>query len=144
MWQHLPNVVARLQLKSRARVLVVEDDSRIQKMLRTVLLSEKYDVQSATDGRAALTALRSDPPDLVILDLMLPDVDGWQVMAQMRSDNSYARIPVLILSAVHDLARESLRIGASDFLRKPFGIDALLDKVARLTGGPQGARAALR
>jgi two-component system, sensor histidine kinase and response regulator len=116
---------------------------RIQKMLRTVLLSEEYEVESATDGRAALEAIRGDRPDLVILDLMLPDVDGWQVMSQIKRDNSYSGLPVLVLSAVHDLARESTRLGANDFLRKPFGVDVLLDKVARLTGGPQAARAAL-
>jgi DNA-binding response OmpR family regulator len=144
MCQHQPNMVGRAQFKGRARVLVVEDDMRIQKMLRAVLQSEEYEVDSAADGRAALEAIRGDRPDLVILDLMLPDVDGWQVMSQLKRDNTFAGLPVLVLSAVHDLARESTRIGASDFLRKPFGIDALLDKVARLTGGPQAARAALR
>jgi DNA-binding response OmpR family regulator len=130
--------------QQKAKVLVVEDDVRIQRMLRTILQSEQYDVATAGDGRAALDAIRSSPPDLVILDLMLPDIDGWEVMAKVRADSAVAKVPVLVLSAVHDLARESLRIGANDFLRKPFGIDALLDKVARLTGGPQVARAGLR
>jgi DNA-binding response OmpR family regulator len=144
MCQHLTNVVGRLELRSKPRVLVVEDDVRIQKMLRTVLQAEQYEVQIVSDGRAALTSVQEDRPDLVILDLMLPGVDGWQVMSQLKRDNTFAGLPVLVLSAVHDLARESVRLGASDFLRKPFGIDALLDKVGRLTGGSQAARAALR
>ncbi|MEX2236766.1 MAG: response regulator [Dehalococcoidia bacterium] len=125
---------------SRRRVLVVEDDLRIQKMLRTVLLAEQYEVDAVGDGRAALELVERDPPDLVILDLMLPDVDGWEVMNRLKADNKLSTLPVLVLSAVHDLARESLRIGASDFLRKPFGIDALLEKVARLTATGQGGQ----
>jgi two-component system KDP operon response regulator KdpE len=144
MWQHLSEMVARLQLRQKLRVLVVEDDVRIQKMVQSVLQSEQYEVEAVSDGRAAMSAIREERPDLVILDLMLPDVDGWQVMARLRTDSSLSGLPVLVLSAVHDLARESMRIGASDFLRKPFGVDALLEKVARLTQGPQGARAALR
>lgn len=137
-------MVARVELKAKLRVLVVEDDVRIQKMLLAILQSEQYDVETVSDGRAAMSSIYEERPDLVILDLMLPGLDGWQVMAQLRSDASLSGLPVLVLSAVHDLARESQRIGASDFLRKPFGVDVLLNKVERLTQGPQAARAGLR
>lgn len=135
IWQYEGVVSPNKPVSERGRVLVVEDDTRIQRMLQTVLEAEAYGVETAGDGRAALEAVGRERPALIILDLMLPDIDGWQVMVDLRSRKETADLPVLVLSAVHDVARESLRIGANDFLRKPFGLDALLDKVERLSSG---------
>lgn len=109
-------------------VLLVEDDLEIRDILQDVLEAEGFDVFPASNGKQALDFLTLNQPqhaDLVILDLMMPMISGWQVLEKMNKDPSLAAIPVMVLSAV---ARDK-PAGAAAFLRKPFDIDTFCDAV---------------
>ena len=125
---------------SRARILVVEDDPGIVAGLREKLRTEGYEVHAALDGEAARDALAAGPLDLVILDLMLPRLDGLSVLRWLRKRTR--SLPVLILSAKgrEEEKVEGLRAGADDYLAKPFGLRELMARIEALlrrAGGPE-------
>ncbi|MBV8713429.1 MAG: response regulator transcription factor [Chloroflexi bacterium] len=115
------------------RVLVVDDDEKIAAALRRALIYEGYTVTVAGDGHAALARLRDETPDLVILDLMLPGVDGIEVCRRLRADDANG-VPVLMLTARDTTADRvtGLDIGADDYLAKPFAYEELLARVRAL------------
>ena len=110
------------------RVLVVDDDPAIQRTLAIGLRARGYDVLPARDGRTAVQAWGEDEPDVVLLDLGLPDLTGVEVLRRMRRDS---QVPVIVLSARHgsDDKVEALDVGADDYVTKPFGMDELLARV---------------
>jgi two-component system KDP operon response regulator KdpE len=110
------------------RILLVEDDATLRATLTIALAAEGHHVLPAADGRTALDAVREDQPDLVILDLGLPDIDGTRVLAELRAGSS---IPVLVLSARSDPSDKvgALDIGADDYLTKPFGTEELAARI---------------
>ncbi len=114
------------------RILVVEDERAIANVLRRGLALEGYTVEVADGGRAALDAVRDRPPELVILDLMLPDIDGLEVARRLREAGE--RAPVLMLTARDDVADRvrGLDAGADDYLVKPFAFEELLARVRAL------------
>jgi two-component system response regulator MprA len=114
-----------------ASILIVEDEERIAQFLRRALSLEGYQVLVARDGPTGLAAARENPPDLVILDLMLPGMDGMEVCRRLREHGTG---PVLMLTArdtVHDRVR-GLDAGADDYLVKPFEMEELLARVRAL------------
>ncbi len=115
------------------KVLVVEDDSSLQKYLKELLLDNQYSVQVASDGITALNTLAKLPPDLMILDLGLPNMSGESVCQEVRK--KYPELPVIILTAkdsVSDIV-QGLNLGADDYMTKPFVADELLARInARL------------
>ncbi|GAA4413992.1 response regulator [Fodinibacter luteus] len=121
------------------RVLVVDDDETIRRTLRINLRARGYEVEVVGSGRDALSTLEDAPPDLVVLDLGLPDVDGVEVLRQLRRTS---RVPVVVLSARHgsDDKVEALDEGADDYVTKPFGMDELMARVrsALRRGGGDG------
>jgi len=117
-----------------ARVLVVEDEPSIRRVLRIALASEGYAVREAPGGRAALALLAEHGADLMVLDLGLPDLDGFDVLVRVRKGSS---IPVIVLS-VRASERDKVRLldaGANDYVTKPFGIDELLARVRNALRG---------
>ncbi|UCF67726.1 MAG: response regulator transcription factor [Acidobacteriota bacterium] len=117
----------------RARLLVVEDDESLREGLRVVLEKAGYEVRTAIRGQDALQQIREDPPDLVVLDLMLPGLDGSFVLERARRDGFTA--PVIILSARASVEDRiwGLRKGADDYVTKPFDLGELLARInARL------------
>ena len=123
---------------SRGKILLVEDDPAILAGLREKLTLEGYEVVIAEDGEEALDRLEDGPPDLVLLDLMLPKRDGFTVLKSIRKQ--YATLPVLILSAkgLEDEKVAGLRAGADDYLAKPFGLRELLARVEALLRRSRG------
>jgi DNA-binding response OmpR family regulator len=115
-----------------SRVLVVEDNADIALGLRNNLEIEGYEVEVAADGRAGLDAAQARRPDLVILDLMLPGLDGFRVLKALRGSESCP--PVLILTARGEEADKvrGLKLGADDYVTKPFGLLELLARVEAL------------
>jgi len=111
-----------LRAVATARVLVVEDSRTQADWLVQVLAREGYEVQVAADGREAIRRVRMEPPDLVLLDMILPDMDGLEVLRVLKSRAEEQFIPVILLSVKSDLDSRvaGLRIGADDFLAKPF------------------------
>jgi len=126
-----------------SRILVVEDNANLAYGLATSLELEGHEVVLAEDGAAGLRAARERPPDLVILDLMLPGMDGYRVLQSLRAQGGTT--PVLILTARGEEADKVLgfRLGADDYVTKPFGLLELLARVQALLrragGGAQAA-----
>ncbi|MER6976473.1 response regulator [Streptomyces carpinensis] len=110
------------------RVLVVDDEPQIVRALVINLRARKYEVDAAADGRTALDLAASRHPDVVVLDLGLPDMDGVEVIRGLRG---WTRVPILVLSARHssDEKVEALDAGADDYVTKPFGMDELLARL---------------
>ncbi len=118
------------------RVLITEDEPNIVESLSFILNRAGYEVSAVLDGEAALRRLRSDPPDLVILDLMLPKLNGFEVLKLVKTDPLLEALPIVILSAkgqAHD-RQLALEIGASAFITKPFSNRDILDQIGRLCG----------
>jgi two-component system, OmpR family, response regulator MprA len=112
-------------------ILVVDDDRRITNMLRRALRAEGYDVRTANDGAEGLTRARERQPDLLVLDLLMPGIDGLEVCRRLREEGD---VPILILTAkdeTEDRVR-GLDTGADDYLVKPFDLDELLARVRAL------------
>ncbi|KAB2836327.1 response regulator [bacterium] len=116
---------------SKRKVLVVDDDPQIRKILERMLIGPSYDVRTAVDGLTALSQVKEDPPDLVILDIMMPGMSGIEVCRQIRETNPEHPIQVLMLSAKDSQAdrRRALEYGANDYVTKPFHIASLVRKI---------------
>jgi two-component system, OmpR family, KDP operon response regulator KdpE len=122
------------------RILLVEDDRVLQQALAIGLRAEGHEVVVAADGRTAMAALREDDPDLVVLDLGLPDIPGQDVLAWLRE---WSTLPVVVLSARADSSDKvgALDAGADDYVTKPFGFEELLARIRaarRRAGGDTG------
>lgn len=109
-------------------VLVVDDDAAIRRTLTINLKARDYDVETAGDGRSALQIVDERMPDVILLDLGLPDIDGVRVLQQLRS---FTQVPVIVVSARSepDDKVEALDLGADDFITKPFSIEELLARI---------------
>lgn len=117
-------------------VLTIDDDPAITDLLSLLLKANGFDVLAANNGREGLRLIREEAPRLVILDLMMPDIDGWQMCKAVRD---FSNVPILVLSALDDpsLVARILDMGADDFLIKPVPSAVLvahLNKLARRTG----------
>jgi DNA-binding response OmpR family regulator len=112
------------------RVLVVDDEPMVRETLGQVLSDEGYVVDLAVDGESALDHVHAARPDAILLDLMMPRMNGRQFLQALRDDPTYESVPVLIMTAVHGLEVNLATIGASEVVEKPFNVDELLNKVA--------------
>jgi DNA-binding response OmpR family regulator len=112
------------------RVLVVDDEPMLRETLGQVLKEEGYMVDLAVDGETALARVHAIRPDAILLDLMMPGMNGRQFLQALRAEPSYAGVPVLIMTAVQGLELNLAMLGASEVVEKPFDVDDLLNKVA--------------
>ena len=106
-----------------ARVLCIDDEPGVVELVSLILKSQNIQVDGANSGTEGLKAMRIDPPDAVLLDVMMPEMDGWEVYKHMRTDDNLKDIPVIIVTARNSsfeeiIARE--RAGVSDYVTKPF------------------------
>ena len=113
------------------RILAVDDNRMNRLKLVRMLEKEGYDVSQAEGGRKALTMLRSNVFDLVLLDILMPDVDGFQVLREMKQDAALREIPVIVVTAVEEMnsVNECLELGAVDYVAKPVDAKLLIDRV---------------
>lgn len=118
-------------------VLVVDDDRVIQQLLVVNLELEGYDVETASDGEQALEKIASVKPDIVLLDIMMPKYDGWEVCRRAKADKATAGIPIIFLSArAQDLdVRRGIELGVAAYMTKPFDPLELMDVVKRVLAG---------
>jgi len=115
-------------MTAQPHILVIDDEAQIQRALRTILTAKQFRVSVASGGEDGLALAAAQPPDLVILDLSLPDMDGVEVCARLRE---WTQVPIIILS-VRESERDkvvALDKGADDYLTKPFGIEELLARI---------------
>jgi CheY-like chemotaxis protein len=125
----------RVECRVERRVLVVDDDRSIQGFLAEALADEGYEVRTAANGREAVAILRGWRPDLILLDLMMPEMDGWAFRAEQRTMPNAADVPVIVLSAARDLSTKAHDLTPARVFAKPFDLAALLGAIERLTGG---------
>ena len=115
---------------SECTILIVDDaETNIDILLD--ILGEQYDVAVAMDGESALESVEDDLPDLILLDIMMPDIDGFQVCKQLKGNPKTADIPVILLSALTEAEdrQKGLALGAVDFITKPFDLSEIQTKV---------------
>lgn len=112
------------------RILVVDDEPMVRDTLAQLLTDEGYVVDIAVDGEDALDRVHAATPDAILLDLMMPGMNGRQFLQALRNDAAYQQVPVLIMTAVHGLEVNLASIGASEVVEKPFNAEDLLNKVA--------------
>jgi signal transduction histidine kinase/ActR/RegA family two-component response regulator len=126
---------ARLSTASehpRSTVLVIEDDPGAVRLLRTYLEGEGYTVEVATDGEAGIAAARANPPGAIILDVLLPGIDGWEVLRRLKVDPALRDVPVMVATVV-DERTVAMNLGAVDYFVKPVRREALLARLATYT-----------
>ncbi len=124
-------------MSQKTPVLVVEDDASISKLLQFKLTKEGYDVTCVFNGQEALAQLDAKPWAVIVLDVMMPVMDGWEALKRIRSDDRYARLPILMLTArgnQQDISAAA-EFGATEYLRKPFDPAEFAAVVKRLVGG---------
>jgi len=112
----------------RSRILVVEDDESIRDLVDLILSGAGYEVVTASDGEAALEVVGMAPPDLVLLDMRMPVMDGWEFARQYRAKPE-PHAPIVVLTAARDAADRAAEIDADGYLGKPFDVDELLTLV---------------
>jgi len=117
------------------RVLVVDDDPEIVDAVGEALQDDGYLVETATDGAAALKRVLEAPPDLIVLDVRMPNINGWEFCEIVRRQSHTRDVPVLFLTACSEVRDQitAMQVGGSDHLAKPFRLAALRDKVRSLT-----------
>ncbi|HEX5803669.1 MAG TPA: response regulator [Azospira sp.] len=121
-------------------ILIADDEARNRKLIETLLRAAGYQVRSADSGRGALDAIAAEPPDLILLDLMMPGMDGFEVVRRLKADPATRTIPVAMVTALDDEASHArLRaVGISEVIHKPIDRWALQACVDRLLGKDDG------
>jgi DNA-binding response OmpR family regulator len=119
---------------SKPRVLIADDDPLLRAILEHKLTGAGYEVQAVEDGRAALEAARTRTPSVIVLDGMMPVLDGFEVLRRLKDDPDLAAICVVMLTALkrQDDVVSALKLGAADYLPKPFNPDELVARLQRL------------
>jgi len=119
------------------KVLLVEDNSSVRELIHVLLEGEGYEIIEAVDGFDGLVKAESDQPDLMILDLMMPDLDGEKVLRQLKTDDKLSKIPVLVVSGRYEaLDRLKDQLGEENVFPKPFEPTKLMDRIGSLIGHP--------
>ena len=118
-----------------ARVLVVDDDPEVVDAVSEALQGDGYRVETATDGASALKSVLEAPPDLIVLDVRMPNLNGWEFCEIVRRQSHTRDVPVLFLTGRGEMRDQitAMQVGGSGHLRKPFRIEDLRDKVRALT-----------
>lgn len=121
-----------------AKVVVVEDDAEMINLVKLILKKEGYDVLGAVGGRDGLEAIQSFKPDIVLLDLMMPDIDGWEVYQSMKANDLMKHIPVIVITAKSQSIDKVLGLHIAkvdDYITKPFSPAELVASVRRILAG---------
>ncbi|SEL46775.1 response regulator transcription factor [Halomonas daqiaonensis] len=117
-----------------SKVLVVDDEANIVLSLEFLMQQAGFQVDTAEDGESALACIDDSPPDLVLLDISLPGISGFDVLERLRGDPNHAKLPIIMLTAHgREVEREKgMALGADDYITKPFSTQALVEKVKKL------------
>jgi DNA-binding response OmpR family regulator len=123
--------------KKIKRILCIEDEPEMIDLIRLILTRRGFEVSGANGGKEGLEAIRADHPDLVLLDLMMPDMDGWEVYQQMKADESTRDIPVIVVTAKAQSIDKVLGLHIAkvdDYIAKPFSPQELMNSVDAVLG----------
>jgi DNA-binding response OmpR family regulator len=119
----------------KQRILVIEDEAEMIDLTRIVLEREGYEVLGAVGGARGLEMIKQEKPDLILLDLMMPDIGGWEVYRQVKADQELAQIPVIVVTAKAQSIDKVLGLQVAkvdDYITKPFGPKELLESIDRV------------
>lgn len=122
-------------MNEKKRILCIDDDLELIALTRLVLRREGFEVAGAVGGVEGLEAIRREKPDLILLDLMMPDVDGWEVYRQMKADKDLSDIPVIVVTARTQSVDKALGLQVAkvdDYITKPFGPKELVESIERV------------
>ena len=122
-------------MADKRRILCIEDEPEMIDLIRLILERKGFEVLGAVGGEEGLEAIRREKPDLILLDLMMPDVDGWEVYRQMKADDELKDIPVVVVTAKAQSIDKVLGLHIAkvdDYVTKPFGPSDLLESVERI------------
>ncbi len=126
-------------MQKLANILIVDDDPDVREAVKIVLETQPYELTFASNGEECLEQVKKSRPDLIILDLLMPKKDGFEVIKDLRGYQSYPRIPILVLTAVKKEAagrryelETALRMDVDDYIEKPIQPDDLIDRVKRI------------
>lgn len=121
-----------------ARILIVEDEDNIAVALEFLMTREGHSHRRLSSGAGALDSIRAEPPDLVLLDIMLPDISGYQIVEELRADPALKNVRVLMMTARGSVVerKKGLALGADGFIAKPFELSELRGEMARLLTAP--------
>ena len=122
-------------MSDQVRVLCIDDEPGVVELISLILRTQNVQVDGANSGLAGLKAMRQNPPDAVLLDIMMPEMDGWEVYKEMRADDTLKQIPVIIITARNSsfeevIARE--RAGVNDYITKPFVPDQVRESLSQV------------
>ena len=112
---------------------MIEDEKGIRDLMHRALVDAGYEVVEASDGAAALDLIGASRPDVILLDMLMPVMDGWE-FARLYRERPGPHVPIIVVTAAHNAAARARQINAAGFLDKPFRLDALVACVARVTG----------
>jgi len=118
---------------AKKRILIVEDEESLLKLESILLTSKGYEVRGVSNGRAALAAVAEDRPDLILLDIMLPEIDGFEVCRRIKEDSETRNIPIIMLTAKksrEDMSRGE-KVGADWYITKPFKSAMVIETIQR-------------
>ena len=124
-------------VEAERKVIYIEDDQEMIDLVKLILTRKGFQVMGANGGREGLDSVRTSLPDLVLLDLMMPDMDGWDVYQQMKADESTRQIPVIVITAKAQNIDKVLGLHIAkvdDYISKPFSPQELLDSVEKVLG----------
>lgn len=121
---------------ARSRILLVDDEPDIVETVAFMLQTRNYSVSVASGGREGINKAKTEDPDLILLDIMMPDMDGYDVCTKLKADKSTEHIPVIILTAKgeNEAVLKAHSIGADDYVVKPFSLPTLLSKLRKFLG----------
>jgi len=126
-------------MQKSANILIVDDDPDVREAVKIILETQPYELIFASNGEECLEQVKKNTPDLIILDLLMPKKDGFEVIKELRGHPSYPRIPILVLTAVKKEAagrryelETALRMDVDDYIEKPIQPDDLIDRVKRI------------
>jgi two-component system alkaline phosphatase synthesis response regulator PhoP len=126
-------VKERLQRLSdtRQKILIVDDEFDALTALKRALESDNYNVVEAADGLSAIKKVKTEKPDIVLLDLMMPEIDGFEVLKRLKSDPLYKHVPIIMLTAKGEINDkiEGIEIGADDYVTKPFNLNEIRARI---------------
>jgi len=116
------------------KILIADDKPEVVELVRVTLEGEDYQILSAFDGEEALEKIRKEKPDLILLDIVMPKIDGFEVLSKLKNDSQTKDTPVIILTAQGQKVdqEKGRRLGAQDYITKPFSPSALLNKIEEL------------
>jgi len=125
----------RIRMKLR-KILIIEDEFTVGYLIKLNLEAEGYEVILALSGEEGLEKAKANSPDLITLDVLMPEMDGFQVLGILKRDERLNSVPVIMISVVNEIRKKrGLEMGAADYLLKPIDFDNLLNRIIRLENG---------